>query len=168
MTWKRLLRIMQSLKIVIFLRKEVWSKDFSATDIIYFSAQEEDVEKNSEFENSDILKGSKSQFLFVWSKKHFCYRHDLHRWLKKLFWRVQSLKIVLILRKEAFPSVPSHKFDLTGMKVLRRMQKLKIGTIWKKEWEAWNKWEEGEEGCYEVVDRGGCWNLIIRIINSQT
>ena len=47
---------MQSLKIVIFLRKEVCSKDFSATDIIYSSAQEEDVEKNSEFDNSANLK----------------------------------------------------------------------------------------------------------------
>ena len=38
--------------------------------MIYFSAQEEVVEKNSEFENSDNLKKrSKSQCPLLWSKK---------------------------------------------------------------------------------------------------
>ena len=71
---------MQSLKIVIFLRKEVCSKDFSATDIIYSSAQEEDVEKNSEFEKSyNLKKISKSRCPLVCSKKPLCYKHDLLR-----------------------------------------------------------------------------------------
>ena len=60
------------------LRKEVWPKDFSATDIIYFSAQEEDVENKSEFWNSDNLKKrSKSLCPLIWSKKPLCYSGDL-------------------------------------------------------------------------------------------
>ena len=142
-----MLRRIQSLKKVIIWRKEAnlgvhWfvQRNPFATDMIYSGDLKEVVEKSSEFENSANLKEGS---IFN------C-------------------------------PIPYIWFDLD--EVIEKNAEVKIGTIWKKlMWEniVWSWWRilsrkserlgtNGEEGCYEVVDRGGFWYLIIQIINCQT
>ena len=136
--------------------------------MIYFSAQEEVVEKNSEFEKSDNLKElSKSQctlgLLKVLLARDLIFLGNLED--KKLIRRMQSLKIVTILMKEVNPSIWWKAFSpvqtyiswVILVKVFRRMQKdiVKEGNVWSLERIFSDDDPEGE-GCGE---RARCYTF---------
>jgi len=65
----------------------VWSKDFSAGDIILMAHLKEAVENTAEFESSEHLNGRKqiSSLLLVWTRL-LCYRHISQGWLGRSCW----------------------------------------------------------------------------------